>query len=80
MSEGQRDNDKIIEVLRNSLQGLNGFFGGQKFSAEQVEMTIPAASLENPDTVAFAAALEKLQAEPQLENPRIKRKKRYLFT
>ena len=81
MSDGQRDNDKIIETLRNTLQGFNGFFGQQKFSAEHVEMTIPAAAPDSDsETAIFAAALEKLQSEPLVEKPKVKHKKRYLFT
>ena len=77
----ERDNDKIIETLRNTLQGFNGFFGQQKFSAEHVELTITATSpVKNPETAIFAAALEKLQLEPQAKKPTVKHKKRYLFT
>ncbi len=81
MGDTKRDNDKIIEVLRNSMQGFNGFFGQQNFSAEQVEMTIPAAApVKDSETAIFAAALEQLQLEPQPEKPKVKHKKRYLFT
>ena len=81
MSDGQRNNDKIIEALRNTLQGFNGFFGQQKFSAEHVEMIIPAAAPDHDSqTAIFAEALEKLQSDPQPEKPKAKHKKRYLFT
>jgi hypothetical protein len=63
------------------LQGLNGFFGQQKFSAEQVEITIPAAAPDrDSQTAIFADALEKLQHEPQVQKPKVKHKGRYLFT